>query len=313
MRVLILAGNDQYWGFGNQLKISFEKLGIEAKLISYRKFKFHKTYTTNLILHKYLKREISKFGPDILLVNKGESLHDGFIREISKEGIITVNWTLDDPFGEIDEFNRIGNIDEYDYFFVFDPYYLSKLREINPNSYYLPCAACPEIHREVIPLEHRKYEYDISFIGSYEKNREEIFDYLSKIYNLRVSGFGWKNKQYVDRRLYLGRNMCVQLNLSKINLNIHAHHSFRGVNLRTFEIPCTRSFQICDNISEIRNLFHIGKEIVCYDSVDDLVELIEYYLDNGGERYRIIKQGYDRVIKEHTLLHRVGEILRIAL
>ena len=104
--------------------------------------------------------------------------------------------------------------------------------------------------------------------------------------------------------------MCRELNLSKINLNIHAHHSFEGVNLRTFEIPATNSFMLCDYFKEIPNLFKLGKEIVCYHDVEGLKELIDYYLDedNKEERDKITKRGQERVLKEHTIKQRMERI-----
>ena len=319
MRILIVGTDDgKFPGFTYQCKEAFKELGHEAKIFSFRKFKLHRTKFTNYLLNRWLFHIAENYNPDILLVNKGANILSGIIEKLSNKGIKTVNWTLDDPFGKIDRENKINNIAEYDYFFVFDPYYLKELKEINSNSYYLPCAADPRnVHKEIIPLEKRKYQYDVSFIGSHEPHREELLNKLVN-YNLRISGYRWKKitsslRGKVDEKIYLGYEMCKELNLSKINLNIHALHSIDGVNLRTFEIPATNSFMLCDYFKEIPKLFRIGKEIVCYHNVEELKELIDYYLDedNKEERDKITKKGHERVLKEHTIKQRMEKILDI--
>lgn len=317
MKVLIFGINDgNFPSFSYQCKEAFRELGHEVRVISFRNFKLHKTKFTNYFLNKWLFYVAENYNPDLLLVNKGVNILPKIIEKLSNGGIKTVNWTLDDPFGKINKENKIQNIQEYDFFFVFDPYYLKELKEINSNSYYLPCAADPKnVHKEIIPLEKRNYQYGVSFIGSHEPHREKLLKQLSN-YNLRISGYRWKKiksslRKRVDKKIYLGYEMCKQMNLSKINLNIHALHSFEGVNLRTFEVPATKSFILCDYFKEIPNLFRIGKEIVCYHNVKELKELIDYYKDNEEERNKIIKKGYERVLKEHTIKHRMEKIIEI--
>ncbi|MEM2956641.1 MAG: glycosyltransferase [Candidatus Pacearchaeota archaeon] len=319
MRVLIFGAEEgKFPSFSYQCKKAFEELGHEVKVLSYRKFKFHKIKFTNFLLNKYLLHFAENYNPDLLFVNKGANILPGIIEKLSKRGIKTANWTLDDPFGNFNKENRINNIQEYDYFFVFDPYYLPELRDINPNSYYLPCCASKHVHTEIIPLNEREYKYDVSFIGSHEKKREKLFSELID-YNLRISGYRWekiksKLKEKIDKKIYIGYEMCKELNLSKINLNVHSAHSYRGANLRTFEIPATNSFMLSDYIEEIKNLFRIGKEVICYHNVSELKELIDYYLnkENEEERNKITKAGHERVLKEHTMKHRIERIVRIA-
>jgi spore maturation protein CgeB len=319
MRILLLGVDDgKFPGFSYQCMEAIRKLGHEGKYLSFRKYKFHKNSLTNRILNKWLYSSAARYNPDLLLVNKGTNILPGYIEKLSKKGIKTANWTLDEPFGAVNSFNRIGNIAEYDYFFVFDPYYVPKLKEINPNSYYLPCAADPEdTNKEVIPVSDRTYPYDVAFVGSHDKKREDLLkDYAA--YNIKVAGFRWGGitgelKGKVDPQIYAGPGMCRIFNQSKVNINIHAPHSIEGVNIRTFEIPACNSFQLCDYYSEIPKLFEMGKEIVCYRDKKELKELVDYYIDdtNKEERKRIGAAGCVRVKKEHTVRHRIEEIVRI--
>ncbi|MBN2251902.1 MAG: glycosyltransferase [Candidatus Altiarchaeota archaeon] len=319
MRVLLLGvDNGRFPSFAYQCREAVKSLGHEEKYLNSRGCMMHKTAPTNSILNKWLFQRIERYDPDLLLVNKGTNIRPGFIGKLSDKGIKTVNWTLDEPFGRINAFNRIDNIGEYDHFFVFDPYYLDELKEINPSSHYLPCAADPmNVHKEVIPLKKRGYSRDISFIGSHDVKRERILSELAG-YDLMVSGYRWDKvsgglKSRIDPRIYRGQEMCREFNRSRINVNIHAEHSVEGVNIRAFEIPAVNSFQVCDYFKEIPKLFDPGREIVCYRDVGELKELADYYLDEGNveERDRITVAGHERVLKEHTIRHRIEKILKV--
>ena len=316
MRTAIIGtDNSEYPSFSFQCRKAFEKLGFETKYFNYRYLKLHKTKFTNSILNKSIIKKVLDYNPDILFVNKGETILPNVIKKISSSGIKTLNWIIDEPFGKFYKNNKINNIDEYDYFFVFDPYYLDDLKKINQNSYYLPCAADPEnVHIEVMPFDKRNYISEVSFIGSHEKKRENLLRNLTN-YNLNVWGYRWKYIQdkklinNVRNNIPKGKEMCKLFNLSKVNLNIHALHSINGVNLRTFEILATKSFMLCDYFSEIPKLFRMNKEIVCYNNLNDLKHKIDYYLANEKERNKISLAGYKRVLKEHTVLHRIKTII----
>ncbi len=50
------------------------------------------------------------------------------------------------------------------------------------------------------------------------------------------------------------------------------------------------------------------REIAVYRDTDDLLEKIEYYLAHDEERERVRKAGYERFLKEHTMLSRLEAI-----
>jgi spore maturation protein CgeB len=315
MKVFLL-GTDKgnYPSFMYQCKKVFENKGYEIDQFSYRSLKLNKLNITNKILNKIILKKVLKSNPDLLFVNKGESLNKGVISKISKQGIKTINWTLDSPFGDFYPQNKINNISEYNHFFVFDPFYLDKLKKINPNSYYLPCAADPiESHKQIIPLNKRNYIYDISFLGSYEPERVKFMDNL-KEFKPHVWGHNWKiSNNFILHKDYLtGEDMAKKFNQTKINLNIQALHGKESMNLRTFEIPASNGFQLVDYKKELPNLFKLDKEIVCYYDIDDLKNKIKYYLKNKEERDKITLEGHKRVLKDHKVSDRISEMLKIS-
>jgi len=61
----------------------------------------------------------------------------------------------------------------------------------------------------------------------------------------------------------------------------------------------------------LNELFDIGKEVVAYNNVNELVELIRYYADRDSEREAIARAGQKRTITEHTYYNRMEELLNI--
>ncbi len=157
---------------GYQIKSAFEKLGHETKSFNYRKWKLQNFYATNKILNELLIYQVKKWHPDLVLVSKGESILPGTIDKITKSGIKAVAWNLDEPFGYLDAFNKIKNIEEYDAYFIYDRQYLRALKQQNNHVYHLPAAADPyDVYKEQIPVKKRKYPKDLCLIGTAHPNR----------------------------------------------------------------------------------------------------------------------------------------------
>lgn len=308
--------------FGYRCKKSFETLGYKVHTFNYRQYQLHRLPVTNDILNKKILSKALTINPDLMFVVKGEKFNKGIIEKISNSRIKTVNWCLDDPFGNYSKYNTINNIEEYDDFLLFDSYYVDKIKEIGQeNAHFLPIGVDPEQHSEKIPFNKRKYQNNISFIGSHCNNRQETLENLSK-YNPQIWGYRWPKvkkisllNQGIHKKIYNAaksikdlNKTCELFNLSKININIHHPHTKNGVNFRFFEIPATKSFQISDYYSDMKTMFN-KKEMIYYNDIKDLKEKVDYYLNNKEERHNISLAGYKKVIKEHTDYHRMKKML----
>lgn len=321
MRILVVsADNAKSPSVGYRLAKAFQLLHQEVSTFNYRSLHLHRTLLGRRWLSSRLIATVKKQKPDLMLVVKGESLLQGTI-QAAGEFCHTACWTLDDPFGQDNSNNRIPALAEYNSFFVFDPHYVKALRAMVKNSHYLPHAADPELHHEIIPMNRRSYLYDVGFVGSHYPNREEFLTELAEP-QLAVWGYRWKSVKdtalratvhpeiyKADRSIPDLDKTCEIFNLSKINLNIHVPQSKQGLNLRAFEIPATNSFQLCDFLSEAGKLFRLRKEMAVYKDVQECRELIEYFKNNKEEREAIAVAGQKRVLKDHTFVHRARTVL----
>ena len=52
-----------------------------------------------------------------------------------------------------------------------------------------------------------------------------------------------------------------------------------------------------------------GEDFVYYESKEDMIDKIGYYLSHEEEREAIARNGHDKVAAAHTYQHRVREML----
>ena len=96
---------------------------------------------------------------------------------------------------------------------------------------------------------------------------------------------------------------------SKINLNITLRSIQSGIPLRAFDIMGEGGFLLSNFQAEFLDYFVPGKDFVYYESKEDLLQKIDYYLAHEDERMEIAKNGHEKIAAGHTYRHRVREML----
>ena len=84
----------------------------------------------------------------------------------------------------------------------------------------------------------------------------------------------------------------------------------RHLRLRDFEAPMSAAFYFTGYQEEIKEYYEIDKEIICYDTKEELVDKIKYYLKHQVEADKIKNAGYNRALKDHTWDNRFRELFR---
>jgi len=168
-----------------------------------------------------------------------------------------------------------------------------------------PEASNPNVfHPMDIPKEH-----DVIFVGSNYGVRAKLIKAIEKRrIKVECYGNGWSN----------GRIPTVEVPIlfasSKIILGVGAVRlctDFYALKMRDFDAPLSGSMYITHANPDLERLFHVGKEIVCYRTVDECAEKAVYYLEHTREREAIARAGYQRALKDHTLEKRFQTLFRI--
>ena len=98
---------------------------------------------------------------------------------------------------------------------------------------------------------------------------------------------------------------------SKINLNLTIPDIKSGLPLRIFDVLGSGGFLLTNFQAELPACFTVGKDLVCFESQEELTELCGYYLSHEDERREIARHGYETVKKEHQVRERLDLMLRI--
>lgn len=101
------------------------------------------------------------------------------------------------------------------------------------------------------------------------------------------------------------------INASSINVNVSKLMFGTSVAPRIFETLACGRFLLSNRNAGIAGLFEDGKDLVFYESLDDLEDKVRYYLDRPEERRAIGEHGRRTVLARHTLLHRARRIVSV--
>lgn len=98
---------------------------------------------------------------------------------------------------------------------------------------------------------------------------------------------------------------------SKINLNFTIPNIKSGLPLRIWDVLGCKGFLMTNFQAEIPYYFKHKEDLVCFESVEELVELAGYYLAHEEERKQIAESGYRKVCALHTYEQRITEMMEI--
>lgn len=84
---------------------------------------------------------------------------------------------------------------------------------------------------------------------------------------------------------------------SRINLNVSLRSIHSGIPNRVLDIMACGGFVITNRQPEIVEYFEDGRELVTFESMDECLEKITYYLEHEEERQKIASLGH-RIVRE---------------
>jgi len=98
---------------------------------------------------------------------------------------------------------------------------------------------------------------------------------------------------------------------SKINLNMTMRAIKSGLPQRVWDVLGSGGFLLTNYQAELPENLEIGKHVAAYETIDEACEIINYYLAHEEERLEIAQNGYEYVLKNHTVLNRVATMIKI--
>jgi spore maturation protein CgeB len=240
-------------------------------------------------------------------------------------------WFVDDPYWT----DVTGSLAPYyDVIFTIDsscvPFYQSQgCKEV----YFLPLAA--DLKCFYPKRAEEKYQTDILFIGSAFPNRIEFFHHLTDFFvrhHVLISGLWWDrspNYSLLRNKILLNNWMSPDetasyYNGAKLVINLHRACNDRrinrnsknlpanSVNVRTFEISACNTLQLTDHRNDLPLFYTPDRELITYESPQELMEKAQYYLQHEAERQKLASQGFLRTQEAHSYEQRLKRLLNFA-
>jgi spore maturation protein CgeB len=187
---------------------------------------------------------------------------------------------------------------------------------------FMPYAFDPWCHFpvELTTEENLFFASDVAFIGTWGQERSQILEDLVRSnfpYRLSVWGNYWNKlsaksqlRQYIKFQPVYGSTQAKIFNATKIALGFLLKPDLHTA--RSFEIPAYGAFMLAERTIEHNTFFTEGKEIACFDGVEELHEKINYYLSHDDERIAIAKAGFKKVTEGgNSYIDRMQRVLDV--
>ncbi|MGH7390679.1 MAG: CgeB family protein [Candidatus Rokuibacteriota bacterium] len=322
MRWLVVVPTERPGLMGMDFAAELTALGHEVATFAYRRTNlFYKNRGSKALyqrlLHGRLERRCRSWRPDVVLVIKGGPLAPDVVRRLrTRPGAVVVNFFPDNPLLMI----PFECIEAYDFFFTKERYALRSLQQAGlRNLHYLPMYCSPSDHHPVTLTddERARFAAPLSFVGSRYPYRERFVRELAG-YPLRLWGAGWPRATHPDVRamaaggpVYGRDKLCVY---SGSTLSLNQHHPMNdivGLNTRAFELAASGACQVVDFKEDLGTLFKPGEEVLAYRDLAELRRLLDHYLARPDEARAVGDNARRRALAEHTVRHRVEEMLAV--
>ncbi len=165
------------------------------------------------------------------------------------------------------------------------------------NVFWLPLACDPAVHDAGRLVKC----YDIGFVGNFGTGqRRQLLEQMKH--------------RYPDS--YIGRapfdQMAAIYARSRVVANVSARND---VNMRVFEGLCSGSVLLTSRVEGLDDLFAEDRDLFLYSSPAQLWAQLAYLLSPAGQALgeQVAQCGQERVLEQHTYLHRTGALLAAAL
>lgn len=252
--------------------------------------KWHLKETILMRLYRQLVNKAKAF--DVLINYNGGNLHPEVLESLSTFNVYSCfddpessDWLSAPVANKYDAVfhGNIASIFQYQHWgcknFAFLPIFTTPSDVPTPNEYPL-VNSTPRL-REIV------------FIGDNNHWRRQRLEALSasfpqaNIYG--TESLRGKVSEEQKRSLYLD---------SQIGWNIHK--SAGPNSRRLYELAAYGVLQICDNKTGLGQIFRLGEEVIGFDTIQEAIELTQYFLKNDSERRAITERAYDRYWRDYS-------------
>jgi spore maturation protein CgeB len=160
----------------------------------------------------------------------------------------------------------------------------------------------------------------VVFAGAASSRRERLLGELVE-FGLAVWGPGWRKtglKDYCRGELPTTEDFVRAYAGATVAVNVHRTSPGdrggdpTGLNRRTFELAAIGVTQVVDMRPDLPQHFEDGSEVLTFNTAEELKGQVKRAVQEDKYRERLAGNARQRALRQHTYMHRMGELLRVA-
>jgi spore maturation protein CgeB len=252
-------------------------------------------------------------GWDSVIAIKAPFLCAESVRAIHKECPRTVMIYPDSPWDAYTQRKDVLSVlSNFRTTFIWSKDLASQLRDCGVWAEYLPFAHDPIDYQA--PTLKSAREQSLAFVGQVYKKRIAWIRTLEGL-PIKVGGTGWEQRYFgtrssirVTNTTQMGRQACDVYTASLGALNVLDEKNLSGHNMRTFEIPATRTLMIGDRTRDIEDWFPDAEASLTAATPGEFREKCEWALLHPEAALQIASRAHARV-QTMTYRQRAVQIL----
>jgi spore maturation protein CgeB len=204
----------------------------------------------------------------------------------------------------------------YDLLYFKDPFIVRRFAKIlgSERVRYLPEAFDEEVgSADPTPAELRPYRCDVMLYGNLYPYRvrflEALKDFSVRIYGPKPTGRRWLVSRVEHSGLDVrGRAKVLACRGAAVCLNPCHFGEIEGTNKRLWELAGIGAFQLTD-APAASTFFDPEEEVATFSTVEDLRHKLAFYLREPERRQRMARAAREKVLAQHTWVHRAQVVL----
>lgn len=309
MQKILIVGKQNHLGWIEHTIDGFEQTGCAVEHFFINKLSL--THTVFKILYKStnytqgelslqlkeLEKKLERFKPSLVLFVGGFFVPYELFALCKEHDTLTAAWV-----GDLFDETKKEYIPFIDKLYVSDSAFVAIAQKVGFREvHFLQFGYNPKIHTNT-QLPRRQ---TINFIGSYTKERDLAFQAL-KNSPFEIYGSHWEKLSTKSDRWKISNHKIDQPTVAKIynttlaTLNVAQKSNIIDmVNMRTFEAIACGSCMINDPVKDLQYCFESGKELLIYDTQEELEELTCKLFRDTFYAQKIAENGYQRILKSH--------------
>ena len=244
-----------------------------------------------------LRPWIERIGPHLVVCNAGGlSFRPGDSLRL-RESCSLLGIALSDPDVYRPTTHRIAP--NFDLFLTNAPELVPAYRALGARSDTLPIATNEEFFRPVPPRSELRC--DVLVLGRAHPDRVEAVRALFRAFDVHLYGEGWEPFGLRSRGLIFGDDTLAALASAAVTVvffRTGGGHALVKVGL--FDFAAAGALVATNHFPEVEKYLTFGREIVGFESTEELIEKVRDCLDHPEAAAAIRQAGRARVLRDHT-------------